>query len=112
MAVSASRPTWPGVFSRGAWGRLRPVNEPNPQEENDDVATQVVGLRPSLVRFAWSLTRDSEAAEDLAQEAIARALTSMWRFQPGTNLKAWLFRILRNVHLNAIRAAATNPVVV
>jgi RNA polymerase sigma-70 factor, ECF subfamily len=111
MAASASRPTWPGVFSRGAWGRLRPVDEPNPQEKSD-VATQIVGLRPRLVRFAWSLTRDSESAEDLAQEAIARALTSMWRFQPGTNLKAWLFRILRNVHLNAVRAAGTNPAVV
>jgi RNA polymerase sigma-70 factor (ECF subfamily) len=111
MAVSASRPTWPGVFCPGAWGRLSPVKEPNPHEEND-IATQIVGLRPRLVRFAWSLTRDSESAEDLAQEAIARALTSTWRFQPGTNLKAWLFRILRNVHLNAVRAAGTNPAVV
>jgi len=87
------------------------VNEPNPREEND-IATQIVGLRPRLVRFAWSLTHDPESAEDLAQEAIARALASTWRFQPGTNLKAWLFRILRNVHLNAVRAAGTNPPVV
>jgi len=111
MAVSASRPTGPGVFSPGPWGRLSPVNKPNPQQESD-IATQIVGLRPRLVRFAWSLTRDSESAEDLAQEAIARALTSAWRFQPGTNLKAWLFRILRNVHLNAVRTAGTNPTVV
>jgi len=92
-------------------GRPSPVNEPNPDEEKD-IGTQIVRLRPRLVRFAWSLTRDSESAEDLAQEAIARALTSTWRFRPGTNLKAWLFRILRNVHLNAVRAAGTNPAVV
>jgi RNA polymerase sigma-70 factor (ECF subfamily) len=77
-----------------------------------DVAAQIVGLRPRLVRFAWSLTRDPEAAEDLAQETIARALAALWRFQPGTNLKAWLFRILRNCHLNAARAAGTRPVLV
>ena len=71
------------------------MSEANPQEEGD-VAAQIVGLRSRLVRFAWSLTRDSESAEDLAQETIARALAARWRFQPGTNLKAWLFRILRN----------------
>lgn len=52
------------------------------------------------------------AADDLAQEAMARALASQWRFQPGTNLKAWLFRILRNVHLNTLRSAATHPTLV
>ena len=78
-------------------------------EEEGNLAAQIVELRPHLVRFAWSLTRDREAAEDLAQETIARALASQWRFQPGTNLKAWLFRILRNTHLNLLRAAATHP---
>jgi RNA polymerase sigma-70 factor (ECF subfamily) len=65
-----------------------------------------------MLRFAWSLTRDREAAEDLAQETIARALASQWRFQPGTNLKAWLFRILRNIHLNVLRAAGRHPALV
>jgi RNA polymerase sigma-70 factor (ECF subfamily) len=84
------------------------MSESNPTGERD-VAAQIVELRPRLVRFAWSLTRDPEAAEDLAQETIVRALASQWRFQPGTNLKAWLFRILRNVHLNVVRAASTRP---
>ena len=100
-----------GVISPGAWDRLGVLNKTNPHEE-DDVAAQIVQLRVPLVRFAWSLTRDSQAAEDLAQETIARALGSKWRFQPGTNLKAWLFRILRNVHLNALRAARTHPALV
>jgi len=87
------------------------VSERSPEEEAS-LAAQIVKLRPRLVRFAWSLTRDREAAEDLAQETIARALASQWRFQPGTNLKAWLFRILRNIHLNVLRAAGTHPTLV
>ena len=87
------------------------VSERDAAQEGD-LAAQIVEMRPRLVRFAWSLTRDSEAANDLAQETIARALASRWRFQPGTNLKAWLFRILRNVHLNDVRSAATQPTLV
>lgn len=101
-----------GVISAGAWDPLGAMTRTNPQQEDDDLPAQIVRLRVRLVRFAWSLTRDSEAAEDLAQETIARALGSQWRFQPGTNLKAWLFRILRNVHLNELRAAATHPPVI
>src|SRR5229473_1858502 len=48
------------------------VSERSPAEEGD-LAAQIVNLRPRLLRFAWSLTRDREAAEDLAQETIARA---------------------------------------
>ncbi len=87
------------------------VSERSPEEEGD-LAAQIVNLRPRLLRFAWSLTRDREAAEDLTQETIVRALASQWRFQPGTNLKAWLFRILRNIHLNLLRAAGTHPALV
>lgn len=78
-------------------------------DEPGELAAQIVELRPRLLRFAWSLTRDHEAAEDLVQEAIVRALASQWRFQAGTNLKAWLFRILRNIHLNVLRSAGTRP---
>ena len=100
-----------GVISPSAWDRLDAVSKTDPQEDND-VAAQIVRLRVRLVRFAWSLTHDSETAEDLAQETIVRALGSQWRFQPGTNLKAWLFRILRNVHLNALRSAGTHPALI
>jgi RNA polymerase sigma-70 factor (ECF subfamily) len=101
---------WAGVLSAQEWSAAT-VSEKSPEEEGD-LAAQIVRLRPRLVRFAWSLTRDREEAEDLAQETIARALASQWRFQPGTNLKAWLFRILRNVHLNMLRAAGTHPSVI
>src|SRR5262245_4197865 len=111
MAAQARRDIVRGVFSARVWRRPVAVSERNPQEEGD-LAAQIVGLRGRLVRFAWSLTRDSGSAEDLAQETIARALASRWRFQPGTNLKAWLFRILRNVHLNDLRAARSHSALV
>jgi RNA polymerase sigma-70 factor (ECF subfamily) len=98
------------LFSAQGWDSAAAVSEKSPEEE--DLATQIVEQQPRLLRFAWSLTRDREAAEDLAQETIARALASQWRFQPGTNLKAWLFRILRNLHLNVLRAAGTHPALV
>ena len=94
-----------------AWEVASAVSDSN-LEEGGNLEAQIVGLRSRLLRFAYSLSRDREAAEDLAQETIARALAAQWRFQPGTNLKAWLFRILRNVHLNVIRAAGSHPALV
>lgn len=99
------------VFSGRPCAELSAVTRPIPGDE-PDLAAMIVELRPPLVRFAWSLAHNSAAAEDLAQETIARALGSQWRFQPGTNLKAWLFRILRNVHLNNVRAAGSRPALV
>ena len=73
------------------------------------LAEKIAALQPRLFRFAWSLTRDQDEAADLAQETILKALGSQWRFTAGTNLKAWLFRILRNLYLNRQRSAAARP---
>jgi len=72
------------------------------------IAEQIAALQPRLFRFAWSLSRDPEEAADLTQEAVLRALASQWRFTPGTNLKAWLFRILRNLYLSRQRSASAH----
>lgn len=53
----------------------------------------------SLRAFACSLTRDNEKAEDLVQETVLRAISHHSSFRKGTNQRAWLFRILRNVFL-------------
>jgi len=77
---------------------------------DEAVADEIVDLQPRLFRFAWSLTGDPEEASDLAQETTARALHALPSFTPGTNLRAWLFRILRNVYLNRRRAARLHSV--
>jgi RNA polymerase sigma-70 factor (ECF subfamily) len=63
----------------------------------------------SLHNLARYLTRSETAAEDLVQETYVRALKSAAQFTPGTNLKAWLFRILRNAHLSRYRSERHDP---
>lgn len=59
-------------------------------------AEDVIRLRPALCAFALRLTRKEADAEDLVQETLLRAIAARDRFEEGTNLKAWLFTILRN----------------
>ncbi len=57
----------------------------------------------SLYHFAYKLTRNREEAEDLVQEASLGGLKSYHRFEEGTNFRAWMFAILRNIHINQYR---------
>jgi len=56
-----------------------------------------------LRAFAWFLARNRDRADDLIQDTIVRALTAAHQFRVGTNLKAWMFTILRNLHYNEVR---------
>jgi len=56
-----------------------------------------------LKPFAITLTRDAEAAKDLFQETIYRALVNKDKYKVGTNVKAWLYTIMRNVFINGYR---------
>ena len=58
---------------------------------------------PYLRRYAAVLCRDRDRADDLVQECLLRAIDNIQQFQPGTNLRAWLFTILRNAYLNHCR---------
>ena len=63
---------------------------------------QVVGLIPALRAFAWSLCHNSSDADDLVQDTLIKAWTNREKFEPGTNLRAWLFTILRNTYYTAV----------
>src|SRR5947209_12796999 len=60
-------------------------------------AQDAIGQLDSLYRGALRLTRDPEAAQDLVQDTYLRALRYQHSFQPGTNMKAWMFAIMRNL---------------
>jgi RNA polymerase sigma-70 factor (ECF subfamily) len=68
-------------------------------------------LLPSLYNHACWLTRNQTEAEDLAQEAISKALRAFDSFQEGTNFKAWIFRILHNTFLTSRTGIAASRTV-
>jgi RNA polymerase sigma-70 factor (ECF subfamily) len=70
---------------------------------NDGFAVELVGQIPALHRGALRLTRHEADAQDLVQETVTRALERRGQFQPGTNLRAWLFTIQRSLFINAYR---------
>lgn len=69
------------------------------QEFNALVVSNAEGLKP----FAISLTRDHEEARDLCQETLYKAFANREHYKPGTNIKAWLFTIMRNIFINDYR---------
>ena len=54
-------------------------------------------------RYARALTRDVSRADDLVQSCLTRAIAKQHLWQPGTDLRAWLFASLHNQHVNAVR---------
>jgi RNA polymerase sigma-70 factor, ECF subfamily len=60
---------------------------------------------PGLRRYARALTRNAPIADDLIQECLMRAVAKQHLWQPGTDLRAWLFTILHNQHVNFVRKA-------
>ncbi len=63
----------------------------------------LLGAIPSLRAFAVSLAQNTDRADDLVQETLVKAWDKQSSFQPGTNLKAWLFTILRNEFYSQMR---------
>jgi RNA polymerase sigma factor (sigma-70 family) len=72
---------------------------------------QVVSLNKMLYHFALSLTRDTENAQDLCQETLLKAYLHRSKYSPGTNLKAWLYTIMKNTFFNSSkRQKKTNDI--
>jgi RNA polymerase sigma-70 factor (ECF subfamily) len=65
--------------------------------------TRVLDLTKSLKPLALKLTRDMDDAQDLIQETMFRAFSNEDKFEEGTNLKAWLFTIMKNIFINNYR---------
>lgn len=70
---------------------------------NLEFDSKLSGLTALLHSFAYNLTKNSEDAKDLYQETAFRALSNREKFQPGTNFKAWMFTIMKNIFINNYR---------
>ena len=67
------------------------------------VRGEMVSLLPRLRRFAYGLCGSVEDADDLVQAACEKALANLQRWQPGTRLDSWMFRIAQNLRIDAVR---------
>ena len=72
-----------------------------------DIGDQLIALLPNMRRFALSLARSPDVADDLVQQACERALANAASFQVGTRFDAWMFRIIRNLWIDRLRRAKT-----
>jgi RNA polymerase sigma-70 factor (ECF subfamily) len=83
-----------------ATGRRSTAEEP--AYGDTDWRDQVVALIPALRAFAWSISRNGSDADDLVQDTLIKAWRHRDKFETGTNLRAWLFTILRNTYYTAV----------
>ncbi len=74
-----------------------------------DITQAITDEIPRLRRFARGLSASPDLADDLVQDCLERALINLDKWRENSNIRAWLFTILRNLHLNQIRAAARRP---
>jgi RNA polymerase sigma-70 factor (ECF subfamily) len=112
--VSSGRDSW----QDGGWprGRVQPATpeevSPVPEtleERSERFEHDVLPYLDQLYAAGMRMTRNPADAEDLVQETFAKAYASFHQFQAGTNLKAWLFRILTNTFINSYRKRQREP---
>jgi RNA polymerase sigma-70 factor (ECF subfamily) len=82
----------------------------NRAREADSFAVAVAAEIPRLRRFARVLAKRADLADDLVQETLVRAIAARAQFATGTNLRAWLFTILRHARAAAIRRDSRSPI--
>lgn len=108
-------PTAPGLGWDTMTDSLLPPDEPvdlateSDAERSARFARDALPFLDQLYSAAMRMTRNPADAEDLVQETFAKAYSSFHQFKPGTNLKAWLYRILTNTFINSYRKKQRQP---
>ena len=105
-------PDWHEIAGTSAGIRSRTMTQPLAEtvdERNARFERDAMQYLDQLYSAALRMTRNPADAEDLVQETYAKAFASFHQFQDGTNLKAWLYRILTNTFINTYRKAQRQP---
>jgi RNA polymerase sigma-70 factor, ECF subfamily len=107
--VSSRRGGWPAFVPQPSIAEgVGPVTE-TLEERSQRFEDDVLPYLDQLYAAGMRMTRNPADAEDLVQETFAKAYASFHQFQEGTNLKAWLFRILTNTFINSYRKRQREP---
>ena len=75
-------------------------------------ASKLLGIQNQMLNFAYSLTMNKDDAKDLTQETFVKALTNKEKFAENTNLKGWVFTIMRNVFINQYRKQMVSQTII
>jgi len=113
--MRAASVTGPGVETTPAWWvvvsyLVTLTTKETPQQRAERFERDALGYLDQLYGAALRLTRNPADAEDVVQDTYAKAFAAFHQFAPGTNLKAWLYRILTNTFINNYRKAQRQPV--
>ena len=86
------------------------MSDTSQQSSRHELYDAILPEIPSLRRYARFLARDPDLADDMVQEALTRAVGAADSFRLGTNIRAWLFTILKNVVRNSVRRGRHSPI--
>lgn len=97
-----------GCLTKVEAGNSNPASQV-PPDRRERLETEALTHIDALYRTALRMTRNPSDAEDLVQEAYLRAFRSLHQFTEGTNLRAWIFRIMTNAYINEYRKRSRRP---
>ena len=86
------------------------VSAESPEERRARFEREAMPLLDQLYSAALRTTRNPTDAEDLVQETYAKAFAAFHQYKPGTNLRAWMYRILTNTYINSYRRRQRQPI--
>lgn len=122
MTAAVLAPAAPaGSVRVDSWAMSERPTVTDPEADTVDIATETDAARrmrfereamqyvDQLYSAAMRMTRNPQDAEDLVQEAYTKAYSAFHQYKPGTNLKAWLYRILTNTYINIYRKKQRQP---
>ncbi len=111
MSIPMSQETAEPVVVEPAEQPADPRDTESPAERSARFEGEALQYLDQLYAAALRMTRNPSDAEDVVQETFAKAYSSFHQFTPGTNLKAWLYRILTNTYINSYRKKQRQPLI-